>query len=231
MRTLSYILLSSILLLVPVKSWSEEKGGDIDEVKKQKFFSLNSVGLSVDAFGAVSYIINNTFNTEAALEINIGNRLYPIAEVGYGMCNTTDKTADIHYKTQAPYYRVGLNYNFSTTRENPNPDYCIFGIGRIGWTSCRYDVDTPPVTDPVWGGSTSLHLSGVKGSAAWAEVGVGLRMKIAKNFHMGWSVRYKARLSQEKAHNSEMWYIPGYGINKSTGFGGTYNLIYEIPFK
>ena len=194
-------------------------------------YSFRSIAVSGDVFGLAYSLIDDYSSSEIAIEANFGNRLYPIAEIGYGWCDATDETNGIRYKTNAPYYRVGLNYNFSTTRENPDPDYCIFGIARIGWTSCSYDVDTPPIIDPVWGGSTSLHLSGVKGSAAWAEVGVGLRMKVAKNFHMGWSVRYKARLSQEKVHNSEMWYIPGYGINKSTGFGGTYNLIYEIPFK
>ena len=222
--------MSSILLISSFEATAqgkkENKAGE-----EPVSYSFRSIAVSGDLFGLAYSLIDDYASSEIAIEANFGNRLYPIAEIGYGWCDATDETNGIRYKTNAPYYRVGLNYNFSTTRENPNPDYCIFGIGRIGWTSCRYDVDTPPVTDPVWGGSTSLHLSGVKGSAAWAEVGVGLRMKIAKNFHMGWSVRYKARLSQEKAHNSEMWYIPGYGINKSTGFGGTYNLIYEIPFK
>ena len=222
--------MSSILLIPSFEATAqgkkENKAGE-----EPVSYSFRSIAMSGDLFGLAYSLIDDYASSEIAIEANFGNRLYPIAEIGYGWCDATDETNGIRYKTNAPYYRVGLNYNFSTTRENPNPDYCIFGIGRIGWTSCRYDVDTPPVTDPVWGGSTSLHLSGVKGSAAWAEVGVGLRMKIAKNFHMGWSVRYKARLSQEKAHNSEMWYIPGYGINKSTGFGGTYNLIYEIPFK
>jgi hypothetical protein len=48
---------------------------------------------------------------------------------------------------------------------------------------------------------------------------------------MGWSIRYKFRLSQKNSTYSNMWYIPGYGINKRTCFGGTYSLIYDIPFK
>lgn len=230
MRTLGYILLSSILLISSLEATAQGKKENKAE-KEPISYSFRGIAVSGDLFGLAYSLIDDYASSEIAIEANFGNRLYPIAEIGYGWCNATDETNGIRYKTNAPYYRVGLNYNFSTTRENPDPDYCIFGIGRIGWTSCRYDVDTPPITDPVWGGSTSLHLSEVKGNAAWAEVGVGIRMKVAKNFHMGWSIRYKARLSHEKAHNSEMWYIPGYGTNKSTGFGGTYNLIYEIPFK
>ena len=223
-------MLSSILLISSLEATAQGKKENKAE-KEPISYSFRSIAVSGDLFGLAYSLIDDYASSEIAIEANFGNRLYPIAEIGYGWCDATDETNGIRYKTNAPYYRVGLNYNFSTTRENPAPDYCIFGIGRIGWTSCKYDVDTPPITDPVWGGSTSLHLSGVKGNAAWAEVGVGIRMKVTKNFHMGWSIRYKARLSQEKAQNSEMWYIPGYGTNKSTGFGGTYNLIYEIPFK
>ena len=201
------------------------------EEEKKLDFSFRSIAVSADVFGFAYSLLEEFTSSEFAVEANFGNRIYPIAEVGLGWCSTTDETTGIEYKTNAPYYRVGVNYNFSTTNEKPNPNYGIFGIARFAWTSCEYDVTTPPIIDPVWGGTAALDLNGVKGTATWAEIGVGVRVKIAKNFHMGWSIRYKARISQEKASNSQMWYIPGYGINKSTCFGGTYNLIYEIPIR
>ena len=223
-------MLCSILLMPALEaSAQEQKANEVEE--KPISYSFRSVAVSAEVFGLAYSLIDDFTSSEIAIEANFGNRIYPTAEIGYGWCDATDETNGIRYRTSAPYYRVGLNYNFSTTRENPDPAYCIFGIGRIAWTGCEYDVTTPPITDPVWGGSTVLNLKGVKGNATWAEVGVGLRMKITGNLHMGWSIRYKARISQEKAPNSEMWYIPGYGINKSTGFGGTYNIVYEIPFK
>ncbi|MBQ2807617.1 MAG: hypothetical protein IJF06_00790 [Bacteroidaceae bacterium] len=227
MRMLRYFLLSSILLAAPLFINAQEN----EEGKKRISFSFNGISLSADVFGLAYSLLDSYSSSEASLEANIGNRIYPIVEAGYGWCNTTDETTEIHYKTAAPYFRVGLNYNFSTTRENPDPKYSIFGIARYGFTMCKYDVKTPPVTDPIWGGSTALDLTGVKGRASWAEVGVGIRVKIAKFFHMGWTIRYKARINQKKGPNSQLWYIPGYGINKSTGFGGTYNFIFEIPFK
>ena len=231
MRTLSYILLSSLLLLVPARGLGEEKNGGTAEKDGYKFFSLNGIALSADAFGAVNYLIGGTLSSEASLEVNIGNRLYPIAEIGYGYCNTTDETSGIHYRTQAPYYRVGVNYNFFTKKDKPNPKNYIYGIARIGWCNFKYDVDTPPITDPVWGSNTELHLKDVDGACLWGEVGAGIKVKIAGCFHMGWSVRYKLRLKQENGPNSKMWYIPGFGINKSNGFTGTYNLTFDIPFK
>ena len=193
-------------------------------------FRFNGISLSADIFGLAYSLMSDYTSSEIAVEFNIGNRIYPIIEVGYGWCDTTDDTNGIHYKTAAPYYKAGVNYNFSTTRANPNPRYSIYGLARCGWTRCKYNVKTPPITDPVWGGSTALDLKDVTGEAIWAEVGVGIKVKITDYFHMGWSVRYLMRIDQEKGKHSQMWYIPGYGINSSTTFGGTYSLIFDIPF-
>ena len=231
MKMLRYILLSSIMLLCGTLSYAQKSGAPAKSEEPKADYSFRSIAVSADIFGLASSLLNDCTSSEFAIEANFGNRIYPTMEAGFGWCDTTDETTGIKYGTKAPYYRVGLNYNFSTSTEKPDPSYSIFGIGRIAWTSCEYDVTTPPIIDPVWGGSTSLDLKDVKGTATWAEIGVGIRVKIAKNFHMGWSIRYKARISQKKSEHSQMWYIPGYGINQSTCFGGTYNITYEIPFK
>lgn len=227
MRILRYILLSSLLLAAP--SLAQEQ--NTTEKKASSLFSFNGIEVSADVFGLAYSLLGDYSSAEVAVEANLGNRFYPAVEVGYGWCSTTDETTRIRYKSAAPYYKVGLNYNFSTTKEKPDPDYSILGIARVGWTSCEYDVASPPVTDPVWGGTSTLELNDVKGNAAWAEIGVGLKARIARNFLMGWSIRYKVRLNEKVGSNSNMWYIPGYGINNSTCFGGTYSFIYEIPFK
>ena len=66
-------------------------------------------------------------------------------------------------------------------------------------------VSTMPVDDPIWGGSIGnpsleddywggsipfSHL-GMKGSMQWFELVVGVKVRIYKNFNMGWSVRMK----------------------------------------
>ena len=224
--------MSSLILAIP--SAAQENTQGEKEEKKEKIssmFRFKALEVSADIFGFAYSLLGEYTSGEVAVEANLGNRFYPAVEVGYGWCNTTDETTQIKYRTAAPYYRVGLGYNFSTTKENPNPNYSIMGIARIGWTSGKYDVASPPITDPIWGGTSTLELNGVKGSAVWAEVGVALKARIARNFIMGWSISYKARINDKVGSNSNMWYIPGYGINQSTCFGGTYTLTYEIPFK
>ena len=235
MRILSYILLSSILFFTPLNAAAQKDGKQENEKeKKENFWSLfafKGFGFSADLFGCAYSLIGEGISTEVAAEANFGNRLYPTIEAGWAWCNSADETYGIRYSTNAPYYKVGFNYNFLTKKAKPAPKHYIYGILRIGWTGFRYDVQTPPITDPVWGGSVALDLKDVDGACLWGEIGAGIKVKIAGGFHMGWSVRYKFRFTEKKGENSNMWYIPGYGINQSKCFGGTYSLIYDIPIK
>ena len=221
-----------MLLTTPLKANAQE----VADKKEQKesfwsMFAFKGIGFSADLFGCAASLINDRISTEVAMEANFGNRLYPIVEVGYAWCNTTDLATGIKYRANAPYYRAGFNYNFFTKKEKPNPKHYIYGLIRLGWSNFKYDVTTPPITDPVWGGTVALDLKDVNGACLWGEIGAGIMVNIAKGFHMGWSVRYKVRFTEKVGENSRMWYIPGYGTNKTFVFGGTYSLIYDIPIK
>ena len=232
MRILSYILLSSILL-VATPQYAVAQARDKQE-KKENFwqlFALKGFGLSTDLLGCAYSLIGEGISTEFAAEVNLGNRLYPAVEAGWAWCNTTDASTGIKYNTNAPYYKAGFNYNFMTSRKAPNPKHYIYGLVRVGWTNFKYDVKTPTITDPVWGGTVALDLKDVNGACLWGEIGAGIKVNIVKGFYMGWSVRYRMRFTEKQTENSRMWYIPGYGINQNTSFGGTYSLIYDIPIK
>ncbi len=192
---------------------------------------IRGINISTDLFGYAYSILDNYSSGEVAITVNLGDKYYPVFEAGYGSTDFTDETFGIHYKSAAPYYRIGFNYNFTNKRgKSPRSSY-IYGLARFGWTNAKYDVKTPSMFDPTWGGEVALDLTDVKGFYSWAEMGVGVNVKIWKNLHMGWSIRYKVRLNQTTRHNSNMWYVPGFGNSRHTTFGGTYNIIYHIPFK
>lgn len=229
MKTSRYILLSSLLLIAPcvMSQTTEEK---VDTVTCN-ILDFRGLSVSTDLFGYAYSALEDYISGEVAIEVNLGNKFYPVFEVGYGSCDFTDETFGIHYKSSAPYYRIGINYNFTNIKgKAPRKNY-IYGLARFGWTHAKYDVSAPPIQDPVWGGEVSLDLTDVDGYYSWAELGVGVKVNIFKNLHMGWSIRYKARLNQVSGHNSKMWYAPGFGNSRHTTFGGTYSIIYEIPFK
>ena len=64
----------------------------------------------------------------------------------------------------------------------------------------------------------------------WLEAVMGLRANVYKDFYLGLNVRYRTRLNMSKNEYSEPYYIPGYGLGKSTSIGITYSIIYKLPF-
>lgn len=186
------------------------------------------VAISVDVVGPVMAVACPFGSYEAAARFNFKERYFPIAEVGWGSSNHTDETTDLHYKTNAPYFRIGLDYNFNKNRLSGNR---IFGGLRYGFSSYKYDLDGPDIIDPIWGTATPYHFRNLKANAHWAEAVFGLEARIVRFFHLGWSIRYRFLLSQKSDAVGKAWYIPGYGRNNGPCLSGTFNLIFDISGK
>lgn len=186
--------------------------------------------VGVDLYGIGSKIFGNDFTTaEVSAEANLKNRYFPIVEIGYGQTDVTHEETDIHYKTSAPYFRIGASYNVFYKKPYL-PGQFLVGL-RYGFSSFSYDVSAPSLTDPVWGApSIPIDYKGVKSNASWLEIVIGLKSNIYKDIYMGFSLRYRSRMSIKGSENSEPYYIPGFGKNKGTNIGISYSLIYKLPF-
>lgn len=199
-----------------------------EEWKATPLYQGSYIGM--DILGLGSKILGGDYtSTEISAEVNLKNRYFPVIEIGYGSIETTNEETDIYFKTSAPYFRVGMNYNIFYKKPYL-PGHFIAGV-RYGFSSFSYDVAAPDMTDPVWGQpSIPVSFQGVKSNASWLELVIGLRTNVFKNFYMGFSARYRSRISVKKTENSEPHYIPGFGKNKGTSIGLTYNIIYKLPF-
>lgn len=188
------------------------------------------VYVGVDVFGFMNKALGSDItSTEASVEVNLKNRFFPVMEIGYGSIETTNEETNIYYKTAAPYFRVGMNYNVFFKKPYL-PGHFIVGL-RYGFSSFSYDLKAPNLVDPNWGHtSIPFNYEGVKSNASWAELVLGLKTNVYKDFYMGFTVRYRTSISVKKHENSDPYYIPGYGRGKSSNFGITYNLIYKLPF-
>lgn len=222
------VLLSSLLLLCTPVMAQSSKTEVKEKEEKVPFYQGTTIG--VDVFGLGSKIFGSDItSTEIGIEVNLMNRFIPVVEIGYGSTNTIDEETDIHYKTSAPFFRVGMNYNFFFKK--PYLPGFLYGGIRYGFSSFSYDVDAPTMTSPTFPyPEVPFVYEGIKTNVGWAELLAGIRVNVYKNFYMGWSVRYRKRLSIKKADHSEPWYIPGFGKNGSTNLGVTYSLIYKLPF-
>lgn len=161
-----------------------------------------------------------------SLRLNLRGRYFPVVELGIGEADADDVTTSVRYKTRAPYGRVGCDFNLL---RNKHDLYRLYAGARLAYTSFHYDVTTSaPVPDPVWGGTASYSATDVEAKACWAEVCGGIDVTIWRFVHMGWMVRYRARLSQSHGTVGEPYYIPGFGRNGSSRIGATFNLSFEL---
>ena len=225
-------MLNSLCLLFPTSVMAQVETVNVplteEEWKKTPWYQ--GVYIGADIYGLASKFFGNEMtSTEISAELNIKNRYYPIVEIGYGMTDTTDEETDIHFKTSAPYFRVGMGYNVFYKKPYLPGEFLV-GL-RYGFTAFSYDVKAPDMTDPTWGTPTlPFEYNGEKSNVSWLELSLGLKSNIYKNFYMGLALRYRSRISMKKNEHTEPCYIPGYGKNKSNNIGIIYTLVYKLPF-
>jgi hypothetical protein len=183
--------------------------------------------ISADAVGAAMYAIASYGQIEGTMRLNLKGKYFPTLEMGLGHSNHTNDETELHYKTDAPYFRLGLDYNFARDVRSGNR---IYGGLRAAYSNFKYDLSGPAMTDPYWGNTVPYDFKDLKASCTWGELVFGLEAKIWGNFHLGWSARYRLRLKQKENTVGQAWYIPGYGINDGHCLGATFNIIYDIQW-
>lgn len=234
----SFINLTICLLITfPIQAQNSNQSKE----EASAFPLYNGVSVGVDLWGIGSSVLGSDFlSSEISVDVNLKNRFFPVAEIGYGSTDTwSDKGT--HYKSSAPYFRIGVDYNalFKKTFKN----YLFVGF-RYAASSFNYDIEAPSIGDPIfggsignshqideiWGGSLPFNHKGMKGSMQWLEICFGLRAHIWKELYMGWSLRMKYRTSSSPDTYGDPWYVPGFGKYNSNTMGITYTIIYKLPF-
>ena len=186
---------------------------------------FQGVEVSADLVGLVMKTLGDYGQFEAGMRVNLKDRFFPAVELGYGMCDHTDDATNIHYKTNAPYAKVGIDFNLLKNKHDVNRIYA--GV-RYAFTSFSVDYDSRPIADYYWGGKVQWGEEGMKCNYHWAELLFGIQSKIWGPFHLGWTVRYQRRISYKEGEHSKVWYVPGFGKRDNSAFGATFNVIVVI---
>ena len=181
--------------------------------------------VSADLLGAGMAAFADYGQYEGAARVNLRGRYFPVVEIGFGRADHTDDVTGTRYKTGAPYGRVGIDFNIL---RNKNDIYRLYCGVRYAYTAWKYDLEHPALTDPVWGGTAEYGGTDIKCHYHWAEAVFGVEAKIWGPLHLGWSVRYRQRISFDNGELGNSWYVPGNGKNGNSRLGGTFNLILEI---
>ena len=163
---------------------------------------------------------------EAALRINLHDQWFPIFEAGIGKANhDKDDVTEITYKTTAPYFRVGMDWNILKNKHQANRMYAGF---RYAFTSYKVDIIREDLPDPVWQSHTGFGVKDMKCNMHWAEIVFGIDAKIFGPLHLGWNVRYKRRIAHKDGDLGTTWYVPGFGINDKDNLTANFNVIIDI---
>lgn len=214
-----------LLLMGGVTAHAQNQQKKMDAVTEDTIPLFCGMAVGVDIIGPVQLMVSDYGQYEASLRVNLKDKYYPIFELGYGKADASDESTRINYKTSAPYFRIGVDWNLL---KNKHDVYRLFGGFRYGFTSFKYDVSAPPVSDPVWGGEASYGAEDVSANFQWLEGVFGVDAKIWGPVRMGWSFRYKRKLTQKKDNIGNSYYVPGFGKQGGTRLGGTFNVTLEI---
>lgn len=236
-----FTLLSSLLLCTPALGQQPqtpvnpaETAGKNDTVQvaipqlkpgEEKAPLLSGIAVLVDLCGLAMKGVDAKFaNMEAALRLNFKEKYFPIFEMGLGDCTREGQENNNKFSTTAPYFRLGMDYNFNK-KLNGNR---FFGGLRYGFSTFKYDFSNPDFTDEVWQQPVPFEINGQHGRAQWLEVVVGVETKLWSIVRLGYNVRYRVRLSQSGNEWGNPWYVPGFGRNGGSGWGGTVNLTFDV---
>lgn len=200
---------------------------------------MNGIDVGVDILSPILKAFGSDFmSAEAMIDVNLYNRFFPTVEVGYGGGKSTNDY-DVSIKASAPYFRLGFDYN--TLWKKAHGNLLLVGL-RYGFSSGKYDVVVPDITDPeysggakqtnlvdpIWGDMSNYVHEGMKHTMHWVEFTAGIRANISKHIKMGLMLRIKHKLKASVDTYGDPYYIPGFGRYDSNNVGITYSIIYQL---
>lgn len=159
-------------------------------------------------------------------ELSIHNWFKPIVEAGLGQAEMTPDNGNYTYKSAvAPYFKIGLNYNFLY---NSDPAYSVYAGVRYGISNFNFEVTDVRVNQGYWGDDVIINVPSQRATVGYVEAVVGLKVMIFKNFYLGWDVRMHSVVHQSNLPYGEPWYVPGYG-SRTSSFNASLSISYTLP--
>lgn len=215
-----------ILLLLSTLCVSAQQRKQMVMQDTDSIATFRGIAVSTDLVGPIQLLVSSYGQIEGAIRLNFKDRYYPIVELGYGKADATDDVTRLKYKTNAPYGKIGIDFNLL---KNKHDIYRLLAGFRYAYTSYKFDIDSEaPLSDPVWGGNANYSAHDIKANCGWGEAVMTVDAKIFGPIRMGWSVRYKHRLNHDDGNVGNTWYVPGYGKQSNSRIGGSFNITLEM---
>ena len=223
--SISRLIVSLLMLFVGIGN-TQAQITKMFKMEKDSIPLFCGFSVSFDLVGPAMMMLTSHGEYEGALRVNLHDQWFPIFELGLGRANhENDEVTGLTYKTTAPYFRLGMDWNILRKKHQPNRMYAGF---RYAFTSYNVDIIRENLPDPVWQTKTGFGVEGSRCNMHWLEVVLGIDAKVFGPLHLGWTVRYKRRLLHNDGALDATWYVPGFGINDKDNIGANFNVIIDI---
>ena len=220
---ISRLAVSLLLLTLASSAQAQAK---VFSLEKDSIPFFRGFAVSFDLVGPAMLALTDRGEYEGALRVNLHDQWFPIFEMGLGRANhENDEVTGITYKTTAPYFRIGMDWNVLKKKHGPNRMYAGF---RYAFTSFNVDIIRENLPDPVWLSQTGFGIKDLSCVMHWAEIVFGIDAKIMGPLHLGWSVRYKRPLYHKNGDIGNIWYVPGFGTGSDDQLAANFNVIIDI---
>ncbi len=248
-----FFVLTLLLLLCTAPAAAQKKKKTTAEKDTIQVPFFHGVAVHVEMVGLLQTLWGDYGQLEAGLRLNLKDRYFPAFEIGYGKANETeDYVPEAWYKTKAPYFRIGCDFNLLRDKHD---NYKLFLGVRYGFSKFSYDMtvkeealtsflsdsddemfDDDSGMGDVAGDDEEVsgtvyeyrEYDGLKATYHWLELVLSADAKVWGPFHLGWDIRYRRRLSKSHAAEGGPWYIPGFGGQKRGGFTVMFNVALAI---
>ena len=222
----TYILRLSVSLLLAIVALPSQAQLKMFRMENDSIPLFRGFTLSFDLVGAAMLMLGDHGEIGGALRVNLHDQWFPVFEMGIGRAkHENDSVTHITYRTTAPYFKLGVDFNLLKRKHQANRIYAGF---RWAFTSYKVDVIRENLPDPVWLSKSGFGVNGLACSMHWLEIVMGIDAKIFGPFHLGWDVRYRRRLIHKEGDLGNTWYVPGFGINGQDQFSANFNVIFDI---
>ncbi|MCM1452779.1 MAG: DUF6048 family protein [Clostridium sp.] len=216
---------NGVVVYIDTITSTEFRDSTFLNMKKPMQYPLwHSVSVGVDIWNPIMRAFGQHYGLiDFSAQLSLHNRYMPVIEAGIGAAKNTPSDLNFTYKTPiSPYFRIGMDYNFLY---NSSPDYQFVAGVRFGVSPFKYSIEDITISNSYWGEPAHPKIPEQSTTATWAELGLGLKVKIWGPISAGWYFRIRKMLGQGACQYGKPWYVPGYGVR-----GGAINGSFTISY-
>jgi len=216
-----YVLINCLLLVLLSQAQAQDNPGD----STRGIQKPTGIRIGTDLIAIGKNLANSPLSSwELNADIDFGR--YYLA-LDYGSWAREEAISNGTYTNDGRYFRIGADINFMLK----DPDKNMFFMGlRYARSNFNEQLVYEFTADDFGDFQSEVTNTGVR--AGWVEMTMGLRVKIWKQFWMGYTARMKILPGIKNDTGFDTYEIPGYGLTyKNIYWGFNYQVFWRIPLQ